>query len=313
MKRFFSATKNKYDLTIVINFYNMRREAARTLLTLSRDFQQHVENISYEVIAVDSGSTEPLDRAMVESYGDDFRYLYYDAKHPSPCMALNAAVDQARSPIVMCLIDGARMVSPGVIAQSLQAARSVEHPFVYTLSMHLGHEPQNDSLLNGYNQEKEDALLTTLDWQQDGYGLFDISCVTNVGRHGFFSPFSESNCFMLTKNDYKRLGGFDERFIEPGGGLANLDFFNRIHEEDNMNPIVLLGEATFHQFHGGVASNAPMKDHPFGKYNAEYHRLHGKNFSSSFRPPKYFGSVTRQSAHLVQRPEYVHDNEEDSV
>ena len=34
------------------------------------------------------------------------------------------------------------------------------------------------------------------------------------------------------------------------GGLTNLDIFNRVHEGDSFTPVMPLGEATFHQFHG---------------------------------------------------------------
>ncbi len=66
----------------------------------------------------------------------------------------------------------------------------------------------------------------------------------------------------MKRDDYLAMGGLDERFDTPGGGLANLDFFNRVHEREALRPIMLLGEATFHQFHGGVASNAPISRHP---------------------------------------------------
>ena len=44
------------DLTVVVVFYNMRREAARTLRSLSRAYQLGLEDVGYEVIAVENGS-----------------------------------------------------------------------------------------------------------------------------------------------------------------------------------------------------------------------------------------------------------------
>jgi hypothetical protein len=54
------------------------------------------------------------------------------------------------------------------------------------------------------------------------------------------------------------LGGFDERFDVPGGGLLNLDTFRRAMELPSARRVVPLGEATFHQVHGGIATNAPL-------------------------------------------------------
>ena len=44
------------DLTVVVVFYNMRREAARTLQSLSRAYQQGIDDVGYEVIVVENGS-----------------------------------------------------------------------------------------------------------------------------------------------------------------------------------------------------------------------------------------------------------------
>ena len=43
-------------LTVVVVFYNMRREAARTLHSLSRSYQRHVQDLDYEVLVIDNGS-----------------------------------------------------------------------------------------------------------------------------------------------------------------------------------------------------------------------------------------------------------------
>jgi hypothetical protein len=87
----------------------------------------------------------------------------------------------------------------------------------------------------------------------------------------------------------EQVGGFDEKFVSAGGGLTNLDFFNRVNERNDINPVMLLGEATFHQFHGGTATNVPPKDHP-GKMAKEYWSIR-KPFVPHYRRPVYFGSI----------------------
>lgn len=276
-------------LSVIVNFHNMRREAARTLYTLSTHYQRDVTGDDYEVIAIDNGSTAPLDTGEVEAHGDNFRYLGIDQGPPSPCSAINRAATAARGESVMICIDGARMLSPGILKYALAALALDRHAFVYTLGMHLGHTPQNESMEQGYDQQVEDELLASIDWRGDGYRLFSISSVALSSRNGFFSRLSESNCFALRRADYLTLGGLDERFASAGGGLANLDFFNRVHAQPRIRPIMLLGEATFHQFHGGVATNVRRSEHPWPRMAAEYERIRGQPFASNPRLPEYFG------------------------
>ncbi|HEX4505576.1 MAG TPA: hypothetical protein VH722_07580, partial [Alphaproteobacteria bacterium] len=42
--------------TVIVNFYNMTREAARTLTSLGRSYQQGIGDLRYEVICIDNGS-----------------------------------------------------------------------------------------------------------------------------------------------------------------------------------------------------------------------------------------------------------------
>jgi len=96
-------------ISIIINFYNMRREAERTLYSLTSGYQKGVDPEDYEVIAIDNGSTEPLDKDWVKSFGNNFRYVYFNSESPSPCAAMNYAVDLAGTEFITCCIDGARI------------------------------------------------------------------------------------------------------------------------------------------------------------------------------------------------------------
>lgn len=291
--------RKKPRLSVLVNAYNMQRELPRTLRSLQADYQSMGKQEDYEVIIVDNGSTQALDKKTINAFGKSFHYHFIDTGSPSPCKALNIAARQAKGEWLMCCIDGARILSPRILRKTLQAASLYPHPFIYTLGMHLGKTPQNISMLEGYNQTIEDQLLATVDWQRDGYQLFNISSLALSSGSGFFSKFSESNCFSLRKKDYLSLGGFDEHFNSPGGGLVNLDFFNRIHEHGKFHPILLLGEATFHQFHGGVATNVRIENHPWASMEAEYQSVRGKPYQTSFTNPTYFGDVHHNAAHFL--------------
>ncbi len=289
----------RHRLSVVVIFHNMRREAARTLYSLSTKYQHGITDDDYEVIAVDSNSSEPLDAGMVSSFGPQFHYIKVQWEYPSPCKAMNTGVYGAKNDIVLCLVDGARILSPGILSKTLKVFYEIGDPFVYTLGMHLGPKVQKESMLDGYSQKIENQMMKEACWQTNGYSLFSISSVAPSSKSGFFSKLSESNCIALYKKTYKRVGGFDERFIAPGGGLVNLDIFNKLMEQSNVTPVMLLGEATFHQFHGGVATNAPCEKRPWQIFVEEYRSIRGKDYETKCRNPFYYGAVTANVSHLI--------------
>lgn len=291
--------KKQYDLSVVIVFYNMKREAARTLYSLSRNYQLLGEEISYEVVVLDNGSKEPLDEQWVRSFGQNFRYIYFNANMPSPCEALNYGVKVANGKYVTLCIDGARILSPGILYHSFLAAKAYKNPFVRTLGMHIGSKPQNYLVDEGYSQTEEDQLLASIDWKADGYLLFDVSSLALSAKKGYLAEIWESNCVTMLKSTYMTLGGFDERFKSAGGGLANLDFFNRVNQMEDVSPVMLLGEATFHQFHGGTATNVSFDNHPWKKMEQEYMEIHKKPFTTYQKEPVFFGKIHPKSQHLL--------------
>src|SRR5256885_13753887 len=118
-----------------MNFFNMRREAKRSLLSLTAEYQRGVSSKDYSVVAIDNGSTEPLNGTWVRSLGENFDYRFFETSSPSPVAALNRAAKRASAGLVMCCIDGARILSPGIIKYSMASAKTCAHPFIYTLSM----------------------------------------------------------------------------------------------------------------------------------------------------------------------------------
>jgi len=280
-------------LTIVINFHNMQREAKRTLFSLTSSYQ-NISSDLYDIIVIDNSSTETLGSNFVEGFGSNFFYIYYNSKYPSPVEAINYVIEKINSEFVMCIIDGARILSPGILKNSFEAWKLYKHPFVYTLGMHIGEDIQNITMKKGYNQKVEDKLLKTVEWKTDGYQLFNISSLAASAKDGYFSKINESNCFSLKKDDFLKVGGFNKEFKSPGGGLANLDFFNKINALDFIEPILLLGEATFHQFHGGVATNITLEVHPFKKMNEEYRSIYNRDYVELWRVPNYFTNLNEE-------------------
>lgn len=291
LRRAKSAHFAQPKLSVVVVFHNMRREARRTLYSLTTDYQRDIDISEYEVIAVDSNSREPLDAAWVESLGPNFRYDYVSSALPTPCEAINHGISMARAEHVACSIDGARILSPGVLSLTLQALKVHPDAFVYTLGMHLGPKRQTLSIEEGYCQHVEDVMLDKANWESDGYGLFSISALAGSCAGGFLQPIRESNFFTVNKSLFQALGCYDARFVCSGGGLVNLDVFKRLLAEPTLKPVMLLGEASFHQFHGGVSTNVPKKDHPLAVFEQEYLSLKGEKYQTPSQHPVYFGNL----------------------
>lgn len=288
----------KTGLSVIANFFNMHREASRTLYSLAREYQNLDDQTNYEVLAIDHGSSDPLIPDEVTSFGPQFTYHYVKTEKQSPCDAINGFVTNARFDNIMILIDGARILSPGIINLMFDALEGFAHPFIYTLGMHLGAKPQNYLINEGYNQSVEDQLLESIDWKRNGYSLFSVSSLALSSKRGFFSKLSESNCFAIRKADFIKAGMYQPEFRSPGGGLCNLELFTRLNAADWIQPVMLLGEATFHQFHGGVATNVPIEQHPWAAMEREYAQIVGERYRQTFRPPLYLGSFREECAAL---------------
>ncbi len=273
------------DVSLVIVAYDMDRELPRTLASLSRAMQLGVESIAYEVIIVDNGSPRP-----VQACADpQFTIIRVDDARPSPAAAINIGLSHASGDLIGVLIDGARMASPGLIHHAVLASRLHERPVISSLGFHLGPDLQMRSVHDGYDQAAEDALLASCRWEDDAYRLFLISVFAGSSKDGWFMPIAESNALFLRRGIWDELGGYDERFVAPGGGLVNLDAYRRACDLPGSQLVVLLGEGTFHQVHGGVATNALIS--PAAAFHQEYAAIRGEPFRAPEVRPLYLGRL----------------------
>ncbi|MCB0131210.1 MAG: hypothetical protein KDD78_10185, partial [Caldilineaceae bacterium] len=120
---------------------------------------------------------------------------------------------------------------------------------------------------------------------------------------GWLGRINESNLIFLSRVLFNELGGFDERFSSPGGGIVNLDFYRRACDLPNSTLITLLSEATFHQVHGGAMANQPASELPqrLQACNEEHRRIRGAYFENSLQVPLLFGPIRPEIIPWLQK------------
>ncbi len=286
-------------LSFIVIAYNMQREVSRTLHTLSRDYQQGGDDVDYEIILVDNGSPTPFDATGINP-GVPMKYIYREHASVSPADAINHGVAEATGDYVAVMIDGARMLSPGVVAGAAAAVATSACPVAAVLGLHLGPSHQRDSVSHGYSRDVEDQLLASIGWPDNGYRLFSISAWGGSCAGGWFDVAAESNCIIVSRDFFARLGGYDEAFRMPGGGLVNLDFYKRAVEAPESELIYLLGEGCFHQLHGGVTTSERSNAYTFAELDEEYTAIRGQPFSVPTIRPRLIGAIGPEHAPAVE-------------
>lgn len=264
----------------------MARELPRTLFSLQSPYQKKVNTQDIEIIVVDNGSTQPVNIPVGFS---NVTLIRHPNPNKSPASAINLGFKVARADFIGVLPDGARMASPGLCHFALKARAMYDRCVVSSLGFHLGPDVQMKSVEQGYCQSVEDALLSTIPWQSNGYKLFIISSLAGSCAKGFFNPIAESNAIFMERSMWQELGFYDERFRTPGGGLVNLDTYVRACDLPDSELIVLLNEGTFHQVHGGIATNQKREDASWKVFHDEYVILRGKNFEMPSKEPTFLG------------------------
>ena len=290
--------KQKPLISVIVVFFNMAREAPRTLFSLTPGYQKGSNPEDYEVIAVDCGSGIPLIQDQISLYESNFRLVRTEPA-PSPARAINSAAKEARGQYLTICIDGARIWSPGIMAETCAILKEKPDAVIATPAFHIGHEMQNISVSKGYSQEVEDRLLQESGWETDGYRLFQISSLDGSSQNGWFLPLQESNCITVSAKLFDKIGGYNERFSSPGGGLVNLDFFKNVCSENKLIHI-LASEGTFHQFHGGVSTNTPLEQHPWKIFCEEYEQLFNQSYAVPDYDPVFWGLPRAESGWMLQ-------------
>jgi cephalosporin hydroxylase len=281
------------DLSVVMVLHNMRREARRSLHSLSARYQQSLDHRRYEVIVVENGShpDQRLGAEMVEGHGSHFRYVDMDGDaSPSPVAAMNRGLAASKGRALALMIDGAHVLTPRVLHLGLAGLEAYDPAVVATQPWYVGPGQQGDVMRAGYDQSVEDALFERIDWPRDGYRLFEIGHFT--GDRDWFDGLWESNCLFVPRTLLEQVGGFDEAFDMPGGGYSNLDLYERLTSTPGVRVVTILGEGSFHQVHGGTTTNQPdplERRQRVRSYAEHFAEVRGRPFMGPEKPIHYVG------------------------
>ncbi len=288
-------------LTIIVIAYNMAAQLERTLHTLRPKYQRGVRARDYEVIVVENRSSDCLPDKVRDQLAPNARYFLREEELQTPVPAINFAFEQARAPFVGLIVDGARMLSPGVVKTSLDAFAISPNAIVAVPGYHLGQREQHLHTDPQQALDEETALLASVKWRQDGYQLFTVSTFSGANRRGYLQPIMECNCVFAATGNFKRIGYADPSFTYPGGGSINLHMYRSLGMLSGTRLFVLPGEGSFHQYHGGVTTSSyEDRQAEIERHRVQLHAKWSEGFHSLRREPELLGEVSRPALPFLQ-------------
>ena len=290
-------------LSVILVTYDMSRELPRTLQSLQRTYQIEGEAIDYEVLVIGNGSPEPVPAETVASFGTEFKYHMLQNPPPSPAFALNYGASKATGDYICLMVDGAHLLTPGLLSKAMACFRAMPDAVVITRYFYLGPGQQNDTILEGYNKQREDKLLERIKWPESGYRLFEIGMpqiFKDFPNYTWFYKPLESNCLFMPKANFLEIGGAGEAFDIAGGGFMNIDLFKRACDFEKSEPVMLIGEGSFHQLHGGTTTNVPPDEQEkrVEVYKQQYRKLRGDDLRPTIKDFHYFGNMPTEASKI---------------
>src|SRR3954469_20312203 len=118
--------ETRLKLSVALVCYEMGEQIENTLRSLLPPYQRNIASDEFEIILVDNGSVEMLPE-KTRTLSSNLHYIYVppDEARASPAAAINRAARTGHGPWLCLMIDGARMVTPGVFSWALRLLETV--------------------------------------------------------------------------------------------------------------------------------------------------------------------------------------------
>jgi hypothetical protein len=111
----------------------------------------------------------------------------------------------------------------------------------------------------------------------------------------------ECNCLFAPRSKFSQIGNADPRFMLDGGGAVNLHIYRSLGLLPDTPLVVLPGEGSFHQYHGGVTTSEYAElESVKAQHNAQLQEVWQGHFHSLRREPTLLGTVSPQAQPYLQ-------------
>ena len=224
------------SLSVVVVAYDMARELPRTLRSLAPGYQRGIARRRLRGDRRRQRVARPVDAALLDAFRGQLRSARIDPAPPTPARAANLGHRAGRRRLRRPADRRRAAREPGAARpRAARAPRSRRGPIVATLGWHLGptrHMDARDGRLRPGRRGRAPRrarlgarrLPAVLD--QHARGVVGTRMVRADGR--------EQRAVHGRSRCGSELGGLDERFVLPGGGLSNHDLYRRACELDGV-------------------------------------------------------------------------------
>src|SRR6516165_10313422 len=146
-----SSPEVRPKLSLVVVCYAMATQIKNTVYSLLPPYQRNISIDQYEIILMDNGSAKMLDEPT-QKISPNLTYVYLSPGEasPSPAAAMNRGVALSRAPLLCLMIDGARLITPGVLSWRMRLLEIAPRAMVEVRGWHLGPKWQSESVAEGY-------------------------------------------------------------------------------------------------------------------------------------------------------------------
>jgi glycosyltransferase involved in cell wall biosynthesis len=289
------------SLSVIVIGYRMAGQLANTLKTLLPGYQRGIAATDYEVVLVENASDDCLPDSVIGSLPGNFKYFLREEAGNTPVPAINFAFQQCRGDYIGLIMDGARMLSPGVLETAAMARALSADALTAVPGYHLGEQEQHFNEDPATALEDERKLLAGIDWESDGYELFRVATFSGANRSGYLHPIMECNCLFASRDNYAAIGFADPQFTLHGGGSINLHMYRSLGLLPGTQLFVTPGEGSFHQYHGGVTTSAyDDREAEIERHRTQLHSLWPGGFHALRRAPTLLGRIPLQAQPFLQ-------------